>query len=132
MHELGIVFKIADTLEETAKEQHIIDIGSVTLCVGEVSGIMTDYFEECWDYFKDRHEVLKNSKLIIEKLPAVTYCSACNSRYETIKYGKTCPNCGSGETWLETGNECYIKEIEAETEDGYEGEAEAEVDEIQR
>ena len=30
---------------------------------------------------------------------------------------KTCPYCGSGETYLLYGNECVIKEIEAETED---------------
>ena len=43
--------------------------------------------------------------------------------YETVKYGRTCPHCGSGETYLLTGNECIIKEIEAETEDQQEGES---------
>ncbi len=116
MHEMGIVLHLAKTLEETAKEENIINIGSVTLEVGEVSGIMTDLFTDCWDYFKGRHPVLKDSVLKLETIPAVTYCSGCERTYETVKYGKECPYCHSGETWLVQGNECIIKEIEAETE----------------
>lgn len=114
MHELGIVLHIADTLDETAKTNNLKKISSVTLKVGEVSGIMTDYFIDCWNYFKVRHPLLQDSELIIETIPAVTMCGSCGRTYETVKYGRTCPHCGSGETWLLTGNECIIKEIEAE------------------
>ncbi len=115
MHEMGIIINLARTLDETAEEQNIVNIGKVTLQVGEVSGIMTDLFVDCWNYFKGRHPVLKDSELILETIPAVTYCSSCEKTYETVKYGKECPYCHSGETWLVQGNECIIKEIEAET-----------------
>ena len=114
MHEMGIVFHLSKTLQETAKEQNLTKIGKITLQVGEVSGIMVDYFTDCWDYFKGRTPVLAESTLVIETLPAVTWCDSCRKTYETVKYGKTCPYCGSGETWLLKGNECIIKEIEAE------------------
>lgn len=114
MHEMGIIFHVAKTLEETAKEEQLKRIGSVTLSIGEVSGIMTDYFVECWEYFSRKSPLLQGSRLILETLPAVTYCSSCEKEYETVKFGKTCPYCGSTETWLLRGNECFIKEIEAE------------------
>ena len=114
MHEMGIVLHLAKTLDETAQENKLTAIGRVTLQVGEVSGIMTDLFTDAWNYFKVRHPVLKNSELVIEPIPAVTWCDACRREYETVRYGKTCPYCGSGETWLLRGNECVIKEIEAE------------------
>ena len=114
MHEMGIVLHLARTLDETAEEQHLSRIGSVTLEVGEVSGIILDYFTDCWDYFKGRHPVLKDSVLKIEQIPAVTWCDACKRTYGTVAHGKICPYCGSGETWLLKGNECIIKEIEAE------------------
>ncbi len=114
MHEMGIVLHLAKTLDETAAEEHLARIGSVTLQVGEVSGILTDYFQECWDYFKVRHPVLKDSELILETIPAVTWCDNCKRTYETVKFGRECPYCHSGETWLLRGNECIIKEIEAE------------------
>ena len=116
MHEMGIVIHLAQTLEETAAEEHLSKIGSVTLQVGEVSGIITDYFEDCWNYFKKKHPVLAESVLKLETLPAVTWCDSCKKTYPTVQYGRECPYCHSGETWLLTGNECIIKEIEAEEE----------------
>ncbi len=114
MHEMGIVLHLARTLDETAEQEHLTKIGSVTLQVGEVSGIMTDLFVDCWNYFRGRHEVLKEAELILETIPAVTYCEGCGRTYPTVPQGKQCPHCGSWETWLKQGNECIIKEIEAE------------------
>ena len=112
MHEMGIVLNLARTIDEIVEEQDIEKVAAVVLEVGEVSGIMTDLFTDAWDYFKPRHPYLAESELRIEKIPAVTYCSGCGRNYETIRYGKNCPFCGSGETWLIKGNECIIKEIE--------------------
>ncbi|MCH3987806.1 MAG: hydrogenase maturation nickel metallochaperone HypA [Lachnospiraceae bacterium] len=132
MHEMGIVLHLAKTLEETAKEQNIIKIAHVTLEVGEVSGILTDYFSDCWDYFKGRSELLKDSVLEVVTTPAVTWCDSCKRTYPTVKYGRTCPYCGSGETWLLYGNQCVIRDITAETADGREGEAEGEAGDLQQ
>ena len=117
MHELGIVTHVMKTLEDVAKENHVTKIGSVTLEVGEVSGIITDYFTDCWDYFKKKKPLFEESVLKLEITPVVTYCEGCGRTYETVRYGKICPYCGSPETYLLVGNECSIKEIEAETEE---------------
>ena len=114
MHEMGIVLHLAKTLEETAKEEHLTKIGRVVLEVGEVSGIMTDLFTDCFDYFKVKHPTLCDAALVIETVPAVTHCGACGKDYPTVAHGRTCPYCRSDETWLVKGNECVIKEIEAE------------------
>ena len=39
MHELGIIIHISKTLKEVAEENEVTKIGSVTLEIGEVSGI---------------------------------------------------------------------------------------------
>ena len=117
MHEMGIIIHLARTLDKVAEENHVTRIGSVTLSIGEVSGIVTDYFSECWDYFKKKHPLMEDSVLKIETIPAITHCDACGRNYDTLPHGKTCPHCGSGETWLIQGNECIIKQIEAETAD---------------
>lgn len=111
MHELSIVTHVAKTIDELAEENQIKSVGSVTLQIGEVSGIMTEYFVDCWNYFKKKHPVLEDSELIIETIPAVTYCEDCKGQYETVKYGRTCPLCGSEKTYLLQGNETVIKEI---------------------
>ena len=117
MHEMGIVMHLAKTLDELAEEQNIAKIGSVTLQVGEVSGIITDYFVDCWNYFRRKYPVLSEAELRIETIPAVTFCEDCKDTYETIEYGRICPYCKSENTYLVQGNECMIKEIEAETEE---------------
>ena len=114
MHEMGIVLHLAKTLDETAAENKLSSIGKVVLQVGEVSGIVTDLFTDAWDYFKVRHPVLKDSTLVLEPLPAITWCDSCKTKYETVKYGRQCPHCHSWETWLIQGDECIIKEIEAD------------------
>jgi hydrogenase nickel incorporation protein HypA/HybF len=114
MHEMGIIVHLARTLDLTAQDNHLKSIGSVTLQIGEVSGIMTDYFVDCWNYFKKKYPVMADSELILETIPAVTWCNSCKRTYETVEYGRQCPYCKSEETWLQQGNECIIKEIEAE------------------
>ncbi|MBR3227617.1 MAG: hydrogenase maturation nickel metallochaperone HypA [Erysipelotrichaceae bacterium] len=114
MHELGIIMHVAKTLNELAEEQDLKKIGSVTLQIGEVSGIINDYFVDCWNYFKKKSPVLEDSELKIETIKAVTFCEDCKQEYETVKYAKICPYCKSEHTYLVTGNECVIKEIEAE------------------
>ncbi len=117
MHEMGIIVHLAKTLDQLAADNGLSRIGSVTVQVGEVSGIVTDLFTEAWEYFTRKRPVLDGSVLKLETIPAVTYCDGCGRNYETVKYGRTCPHCGSTETWLIQGNECIIKEIEAETLD---------------
>lgn len=114
MHELGIVTHVAKTVEQIAAENGIKKVDSVTLEIGEVSGIITDYFVDCWNYFREKSDVLKNCEMLIETIPAVTYCENCGNTYETVKYAKICPYCGSGRTYLVQGNETVIKEISVE------------------
>ncbi len=114
---MGIVTHLAKTLEDMAEENHITNYGSVTLEVGEVSGVMTELFVDFWDYYKQKHPLIKNCKMKLETIHAVTFCSDCEKNYSTIKHGRICPYCGSENTWLITGNETIIKEVEAETSD---------------
>ena len=113
MHELGVVFKITKDLEEVAKENDIEIIDSVTIELGEVSTVIPDYLTDCWKWATKRTTMLATAPLIIEKIPAITYCRSCKGEYETVKYGKTCPYCKSDDTFLLQGSEFKIKEIEA-------------------
>nr|WP_297704835.1 hydrogenase maturation nickel metallochaperone HypA [uncultured Butyrivibrio sp.] len=113
MHELGVVFRIIDDLTEVGKENELEKIHSVTLQLGEVSGVVPDLLKDAWKWAADRTDLMKGADLIIETLPAVTYCEDCKSEYETVTYGKICPKCGSEHTYLLKGNEFMIKEIAA-------------------
>ncbi len=113
MHELGVVFHIIDDLKEVGKENELEKIHSVTLQLGEVSGVVPSLLTDAWKWASDKNELMKGAELIIETLPAVTFCEDCKSEYETVTYGKICPKCGSEHTYLLKGNEFMIKEIAA-------------------
>ena len=63
MHELGIVFAMIDQLEDVAKEQHLAHIQKVTVDLGEVSGIVTDFFEDAAKESEGRKSKPQNSSL---------------------------------------------------------------------
>lgn len=113
MHELGIVFHIIDNLKEVGKQNSLSRISTVTLEIGEVSGVVDSYLKDCWRWAADKSELLRDSQLLIESLPAVTICEDCGQTYGTVEYGKICPYCSSANTYLVSGNEFNIKEIEA-------------------
>ncbi len=113
MHELGIVFHVIKTVEDVAKEQELSKVSKVVLEVGEVSTVIPEYLEDCWKWACKRSELMKESELVHETIPAVTYCEDCKQTYETVKYAKICPYCKSENTCLIQGNEVQIKEIEA-------------------
>ena len=113
MHELGIVFHIIDEIEDVGKQNALTTVSSVTVEVGEVSGVLHDYLDDCWQWACAKSELMNGAKLNIEVIPAITYCEDCKGEYKTVEHGKICPYCSSEHTYLLHGNEIMIKEIEA-------------------
>ena len=71
MHELGIIVHISRTLDEVAKENNLTEIGSVTLEIGEVSGIVPDYMTDCWKYYRKKSELFKAVSYTHLTLPTI-------------------------------------------------------------
>ena len=111
MHELGIVFHIADSVEKIAIENQVSHVNKVVLQIGEVSTIIAEYLEDCWKWNAKRKPILNGCELEIETIPAITYCEDCGGKYTTVVHGKICPYCQSECTYLLQGNETEIKEI---------------------
>ena len=112
MHELGIVFYIIKDVKQAALDNGVEHVNAVVMNIGEVSTVIPDYLRDCWRWAADKEDVLRGAELKCNILPAVTFCEDCQREYETVKYGKTCPHCGSEHTYLVRGNEVEIKEIE--------------------
>ncbi len=114
MHELGLVNYVVKKVTKIAEENGVSRICSVTLEFGEVSGIVTSYLNSYWDWYTKKFPLFDGARLICEEIPAVTWCDDCRKTYPTVEFGKICPHCGSGHTWLLQGSEMNIKEIEVE------------------
>ena len=112
MHELGIVFHVIKTVERVGAENDLTRVAGVTLELGEVCGAIPKELVSCWDWAVQKSDLLRGAQLHIETLPAVTQCGGCGRECPTVAHGRTCPRCGSEDTWLLRGSEISIKEIE--------------------
>lgn len=111
MHELGIVFYIIRDVKAAAEENGVEHVDAVVMNIGEVSTVVPEYLTDCWRWAADKEPMLQGCELQINTIPAVSYCEDCHTEFETVRYGKTCPECRSGKTYLLRGNEVEIKEI---------------------
>lgn len=113
MHELGIVMQVIDQTEQAAEENDVRKVTKLRVEIGEVSAIVPSLFIDAFDWAKKKTKFLQEAELELIVLEAVTYCRACRTTYRTTQYAKTCPNCGSVDTYLVTGNEIRIRDMEA-------------------
>lgn len=111
MHELGIVFHMIDLLEEVGRESRLTSIARVTLNLGEVTGVIPSYLDDCWRWAADRTELLRGAELEVVPVAAVTVCNACGRTYGTLEHGKECPHCGSLDTELLHGLEIEVDSV---------------------
>ncbi len=111
MHELGIVFYIIRDVKQVAEANHVKHVASVVMDIGEVSTVVPHLLSDCWRWAADKEPLLQGCELEVNTIPAITWCDQCKSEYPTVAHGRTCPHCGSGNTWLLRGNEVEIREI---------------------
>lgn len=114
MHELGIVFYLLDRVEELALEHGLTKVSCVRLNLGEVSGVVPSYLEDCWKWAAAKHELCEDCKLDIIEIKAINHCLDCGHDYSVFDGGRICPKCNSPHTELVQGREMELKELEAE------------------
>lgn len=112
MHELGILYHVVQTLDDIKISENLTVIESITLEVGELSGVVPSYLEECWPaaIYKTAYAEVQ---LIIEEVEGVVNCNACHRNYNLMKANAVCPHCGEEHSTLVCGDEFNIKEISA-------------------
>ncbi len=113
MHELGVVFAMIDTLDDVRKDNDLTRIERVTLDLGEVSGVIPEYLQDCWKWAASKRDWLAGATLDVQQIDAVTVCNDCGRTYGTVKHGRTCPHCGSEHTELLRGTEFEIRDVTA-------------------
>ncbi len=111
MHELGIVVHVINQIEKLAEERKVTKVISLTLEVGEVSGVVKEYFIDAFNWAIQRTKYMKECKLDLVIIQGVTYCESCKKTYPTTQYGKECPYCHSNKTYLVTGRDVMIKDV---------------------
>ena len=86
MHELGIVYHIIRDVENVARAHGVRRVSSVTLLLGEVSGVVPDLLLDAWRWAADKKPITEGAELIVEPVEAVTHCEACGCDYTTVEH----------------------------------------------
>ena len=50
MHEVGTVLYVIRAVEKVCVENDLSEVGAVTLEIGEVSGILPEFLQDCWKW----------------------------------------------------------------------------------
>ena len=112
MHELGILYHVVEQVTRIAAQNHVREIDTLVLQVGEFSPVIPRYLEKCYPVATEG-SMLQNAKLQIEVLPANARCTGCGGVFPVTQHAGVCPHCGSADCEVLGGREFLIKEIAA-------------------
>jgi len=110
MHELSITQSVIEICEQNAGGRRVL---SVTLEVGELSGILPDAVEFCFEACS-KGTLLEGARLKIDRVSPKGHCRECESDFPVSAYYDSCPSCGGYTVELLTGEEMRVKELEVE------------------
>lgn len=112
MHELGLMAEIVDKIEAVAKENNVTEIGTLVLNIGEYSGVVPEYVEECYPAVIEG-TLLEKTELKINIIPGKALCRNCGKTFAIKGNEDRCPHCQSQNCKVIEGGEFIIKEIVA-------------------
>jgi len=110
LHELSVVFEVVKAVEKIAFDNHITEVDTIVLQIGEISSMIPRYVEECFPAAIDG-TFLEKTKLRIEILTATGLCRECDQVFKIVESEGECPDCHTRNWELLSGKEFMIKEI---------------------
>lgn len=111
MHETGIVQALIEQVEKHARERHADAVASVTVRIGELSGVEAVALQRAFETFRER-TLAAGAELVIVPVEAQWRCRHCDrelARGERLQ----CPVCGAPAR-LAAGEEIVLDRIEME------------------
>ena len=86
---------------------------SVTVEVGDLSGVVPHFLLDCWEAVTADTE-LAGVRLLLHAVPATARCEDCGSVFVVDTASLRCPDCGGDKLTPLSGQDLTIAEIEAE------------------
>ena len=113
MHELSLCEGILQVLEAEAGKQGFSKVKTVWLEIGELSSIDPEALLFGFDVVM-RHSLAAGAQLEIINIPGSAWCMKCAKNVDVKRRFDECPECGSYQLQLSSGDEMKIKELEVE------------------
>ena len=114
MHELSLMQDVLQTVELSAEQHNIRRINKVKLVVGQLTMALPDSLGLAFEAFK-AGTILADAVLVMEEQKAECHCRQCHQVFGVDEfYCLICPNCGSAEIQIQSGDRLYIDYYEGE------------------
>lgn len=113
MHELSIALAILDIAEEQGR-RHGGRVAAIHLKLGRFSGIVKEALLSAYELAREGTP-LAAAELLVEDVPLVVHCPACDADHETTAVqGLCCPVCGGPAGEVIHGRELEVRALEIE------------------
>jgi hydrogenase nickel incorporation protein HypA/HybF len=112
MHELSIAISMIDQIAEETESRGGLAVEAVHLKLGIFSGVDKEALLFAYELACEGSP-LAGSRLVIESIPLVIYCDACQkNRTPPSVYELSCPDCGTPGQKIVTGREIEVASLE--------------------
>ena len=110
MHELHLAEDILRKINERAAEENKTQLTFVKVAIGQSRFTHMDELKELLSAVA-KGTAADGAKIEFEVVPIKTICAACQKDFNPKEMRIDCPNCGSTNIKITTGNELAIKEL---------------------
>lgn len=113
MHELSVTENILGIALNHANQNNAKKVTDVYLVIGKLASIVDDSVQFYWDFLTE-NTICANSRLHFRRIDASFKCKSCLNTFALEDRLSPCPNCGSLQLEIQTGEEFYLDSIEIE------------------
>ena len=113
MHELAITEGIISAAVPEAQKHGASRILEIRLKIGELSGVLPAYIQECFDVVSEG-TIAQGARLVIERIPVTVRCAGCGFEGPIDRKKIRCPQCDGVELKIISGREYYVDSLEVE------------------
>lgn len=113
MHEMSIAEAIIDVIADEVRKADAVRVLSVTVSLGELSGVVEDQLRFCFPVVA-LGTVVEGADLLVERVEGRGWCGRCEAEYHLSTLLTPCPGCGGFTQDVRAGQELLVARLEVE------------------
>ncbi len=113
MHELPVTESILEIATRHAAQAGARHITRVHLVIGQLSSLIDDSVQFYWDIIS-KDTIAEGAQLDFRRIPAQMQCLDCGRVYAPSPDELACPDCGSIQVKIISGEEFFLEAIEVD------------------
>lgn len=113
MHEMSLAENVLQIIEESARSQNFRRVRSVVLEIGRLSAVEPEAMRFCFDAAMTG-SIAEGARLEIIETEGVGRCERCAFDMPLAALYDPCPNCGSYQIRVTSGDLMRVRELEVE------------------